>query len=104
MNEKIVEYILKKGNVELEAYIDINTIDDDEPEGGYRLIPYVCDYQTRIPANPYNEFSQEYIDYEKIVEVDHVDWDEISQWLWDFQDETRTVERNGYDLIINPEN
>lgn len=101
--EKIVEYAIKKGNVELEAYIDINTIDDDEPDVKYRLLPYQAEYAWQMPRNPYKEGGDNWENYEKIIKFEAENWDIISQHLYNFQDETKTVELSGFTLLINPE-
>ncbi len=101
--EKIVEYTIQKGNVELEASINIYTIDDDEPDVQYRLLPYQVDYSWQKPRNPYKEGGDNWANYEEILKFEAEEWDLLSQWLWDFQDETKTAELPGITLLINPE-
>lgn len=100
-NETIeFECISKKDNdVKIAGYIDINTVDDDEPA------MYFYDQQglecgSYVPSNPFEEGTDGYRAYEELSSAFQSD-DLFLQYLADFSDENRTVDRGEYFLKIN---
>lgn len=109
--EKIVDFkiIAKENeNITLTGCVDINTIDDDEPD-----FEYANSQEFYTPQRYWNiqaETSWKLDEEEQMIrenicnKVDADvcgDYSENAQCLWDFQDENKTIERGSYYLIIN---
>ena len=88
------ERIYLKGNV------DINTIDDDEPEFEYEQNDGTFD--THLPS--YWKTRGEDLTDAFEVFLNIIDWEMFNQYLWDFQDDNDTVNFQGNILIINEGN
>lgn len=89
-------------NITLSGYIDLTTDNIDDPEN----IQYYNEDGTpngyRIPKNKHNPESKEYITLENLKEAIATD-PLFIQILWDYKDETHTLDRGHYILNINPE-
>lgn len=94
------EIVSKTDNrLNLKGYVDITTIDDDEPTIGY------YDHQgfttTNLPKNPFDFAEEEHMQYYQLIQ----NWAEDTQflqWIWDCKDDNRrTIDRRNYYLIIN---
>ena len=89
----------ENSQITLKGYVDITTIDDDEPDIGY------YDHQgfttTNLPRNPFDFAEKEHMQYHQLIQ----NWAEDSQflqWIWDCKDDgRRTIDRKTYYLIIN---
>ena len=81
---KTVHFKLTNQNNEtLTGQVNIDTIDDDEPEFSYEEKGFLT---TTMPETWQNE---------------PVDWDMFQQYLWDFQDEDTILPFQNYVLVIN---
>lgn len=106
--EKYIDFelVFLDGDYVVEGCVDLETIDDDEPDFEYRLQPWIMSYQSRFPYNPFHEnkrWEYEYEEFEKMAEFFHENFEEISQLLWDFQDGYWEREFSYCTLRINPE-
>lgn len=104
-SDKMTEYVefeivsTENSQITLKGYVDITTIDDDEPEIGY------YDHQgfttTNLPKNPFDFAEKEHMQYYNLIQK----WAEDSQflqWIWDCKDDNRReIDRGNYYLIIN---
>lgn len=89
----------ENSQITLKGYVDITTIDDDEPDISY------YDHQgfttTNLPKNPFDFEEEENMQYYQLIQ----NWAEDSQflqWIWDCKDDNRrTIDRENYYLIIN---
>ena len=98
--EKYVNFKLisnKDGRIYLGGCIDINTVDDDEPE--YEFEQNDGTYNSQIPH--YWKINGDDLSTEFEVFVQTIDWEMLNQFLWDFHDEDATVNFYGDLLIIN---
>ena len=111
VEEKIVEFkIISKENenISLTGCVDINTIDDDEPDfeyanaQGFYTPQRYWDIQseTSWKLDEKERLNREYICNKVDADVCG-DYSENAQCLWDFRDENITIERDSYYLIIN---
>lgn len=100
------EIIFLNGDYVVEGVVDLETIDDDEPDFEYRLQPWIMSYQPRFPYNPFHEnerWEYEYGEFEKMAEEFHENFEEIKQLLWSCQDGYWEREFSYCTLRINPE-
>lgn len=95
--KKYVEFIAKKNDISIEGFVDLDEIDDDECVQYYNHQGFENGYN--VPTNPYTK-PNEYQEYEMLKEALFTD-DLFLQFLWDFKDENKIVERGYYTLIIN---
>lgn len=111
VEEKIVEFkiIVKENqNITLTGCVDINTIDDDEPEFEYANSQGFYSPQRHWDIQAETSWK---LDEKERLNREHIcnkidadvcgDYTENAQCLWDFQDENKTIERDSYYLIIN---
>lgn len=100
--DDIVEFsVISKENsdITISGYAYTDSFDDDEID----IIFYNnqgLEAGHYIPSNPYNDLSDEWKDYELIKEAFQTD-DLFIQFLYDYGDENRTVDRGDYLLKIN---
>lgn len=102
MNNDVIEFecISKNDNdVKISGYIDINTVDDDEPD------MYFYDQQglecgSYVPSNPFEEGTDDWEAYDELSSAFQSD-EMFLQFLSDYSDEDRTVDRVDYLLKIN---
>ena len=92
MELKVVKY-----DISIKGFVDLDEIDDDECIQYYNYQGFENGYN--IPTNPYTE-PNEYQEYEMLKEALFTD-DLFLQFLWDFKDENKIIEREDYTLIIN---
>ena len=85
-------------NIKLEGYMDINEIDDEEPLHWFDSQGFA--YNSNFPKNPCIEDDPAWEDYEVLINS-FFDDDLFLQFLADFSDENKTVDRGDYLLIIN---
>lgn len=97
------ELVFLDGDYVVEGCVDLETIDDDEPDFEYRLQPWSMSYQSRFPYNPFHDNTEEWGAFEKMAEFFHENFEEICQLLWDFQDGYWEREFSYCTLRINPE-
>lgn len=98
--EKYVDFKLIKNEDEriyLNGSINIDTIDDDEPE--FEFEQNDGTYSSRIPQ--YWKTRGDDLSDEFEIFVQTIDWDMLKQYLWDFQDDNDAVNFYGDILIIN---
>lgn len=95
--KKYVEFIAEKNDISIKGFIDLDEIDDDECVQYYDHQGFENGYN--IPTNPYTE-PNEYQEYEILKEALFTD-DLFLQFLWDFKDENKIIERDDYTLTIN---
>lgn len=94
--EKWIEFQIVGKNCyyEIEGVIDINTVDDAEPDIEYYDNQGFLTNQRRVSMNDNPETQN--------IEADVCgNYSEILQYLWDFQDENKEVEFEKFHLIIN---
>ena len=98
--KKYITFTAKRNNVQIEGYIDIDEIDDENCTQylNHQGLPNGFN----MPKNPYDIDTIEYEEYESLKKGISND-DLLLQWLWDCQDGYRTIERPSYTLIINPD-
>lgn len=95
--EKLVEFKIvgKNCNYEIEGVIDINTVDDDEPDIEY------YDNQGFL-TNQRKRYLDDSSEAQKVEANVCGSYSEILQALWDLQDdENKVVEFEKFHLIIN---
>lgn len=97
------ELVFLDGDYVVEGYVDLETIDDDEPDFGYRLQPWIMNYQPRFPYNPFHENTEEWEAFEEMATFFHENFEEICQLILDYQDGYWESEFIYYTLRINPE-
>ena len=98
--EKYVDFKLIKNEDEriyLNGSINIDTIDDDEPE--FEFEQNDGTYSSQIP--PYWKTRGDDLSDEFEIFVQTIDWNMLKQYLWDFQDDNDAVNFYGDILIIN---
>ena len=81
-----------------EGFVDLSTVDDDE-----QLIKFYDEqglesYQPR--NNPYRFEDKKFQVWEATMLAWIID-EQFIQYMWDFQDENKTIQRDGYTLVIN---
>ena len=84
----------------LDGSVDIDTIDDDEPE--FEFEQNDGTFNTQIPhywKTLGEDLSDEFQNF-----IHTIDWEMLKQFLWDFQDENATVNFYGDILIVNEGN
>lgn len=94
--EKLVEFKIVGKNCyyEIEGVIDINSVDDDEPDIEYYDGQGFLTNQRCVSMDDSSEAQN--------LEGDvYGSYSEILQYLWDFQDENKEVEFEKFHLIIN---
>lgn len=99
-DKEYVEFVVKKNNVEIRGFVDLDEIDDYECIQFYNHQGFENGYN--VPQNPYNEEieMEEWADYENLF----TSWTQdcmFLQLLWDCRDEDCIIERPGYTLFIN---
>ena len=111
VEEKIIEFkiIAKENeNITLSGCVNINTIDDDEPDFKYKNLQGV--YTPQRCWDIQSETSSKLDEEERMIRENICnkvnmdvcnDYTENAQCLWDFQNENKTIERDSYYLIIN---
>lgn len=101
MQEKIVEFKFESKNdnrIYLHGTVDINTIDDlDGGDWGYEQNNGT--YASHLPH--YWKVDGESLSFEYGAFIDCIDWEMFRQWIWDYQDENRTIDCGVYYLHIN---
>ncbi len=100
---KYVEFKListKDERIYLNGSIDINTVDDDEPEIEFEQND--GSYSHQIPR--YWKTMGDDLSDEFQIFVHSIDWSMLNQYLWDFRDENTTLNFYGDILIINDGN
>lgn len=100
--KKYVSFIAKRKNVQIEGFVDIDEINDNECLQFYDHQGFENGYN--VPTNPYNDETEmeEWTNYEYLISYLAQD-DLFIQYLFDFQNEYYKTERLGYTLIINPD-
>lgn len=96
--QQYIEFIIKRNNAEIAGFVNAEEIDDDECIQFYNHQGFENGYN--LPKNPFDDLSDDWADYEKLVE----EWSTDSmflQYLWDYRDEDAVLERNGYTLFVN---
>lgn len=98
--EKYVGFKListKDERVYLNGSIDINPVDDDEPD--YEFEQNDGTYSNHIPSY-WKTFGENLTDdFDRFI--DTIDWDMLKQYLCDFQDDNVTLNFYGDILVIN---
>lgn len=99
MNE-IIEFTVKSKthNVTVEGYVYADEIDTEKPITFYKDRTY--DETSYVPENKFKEESPEWEAYEKMTSAFQSD-DLFLQYLYDFKNENKTIDRGEYVLIIN---
>ena len=83
----------------LKGYVDITTIDDDEPTIGY--YSHQGFTTQNLPQNPYDFAEEEHMQYHNLIHEWASD-SQFLQWIWDCKDDgRRIIDRQTYTLIIN---
>ena len=99
--ENIIEFEVRSKvneDISISGYVDYNELDDDEPLWFYDQ--FGLESSNRVPKNPYREDRGELEEYEKVKGAFQSDV-LFLQYLADFHDENKTVDRGDYLLIIN---
>ena len=82
---KDIEITLKSKNFEIDVLVDIDTLDDDEPDIMYRCVPWAMDYGWNFPSVvPANE--EEAKEWEEIIDT-HLTDEEFLQFCADYHNE-----------------
>lgn len=95
--KEYVTFIARRQNVQIEGFVYVDEIDNEN------CVQYI-NYQGlpngyNIPTNPYTK-PKECQEYEILQKALFTD-DLFLQFLWDFKDENKIIERVDYTLIIN---
>lgn len=101
MSNKTIEFecISKKDNdVKISGYVYVEELDDESPLNFYDHQGLECG--SYVPSNPYKENSYDWEAYEDLSRAFQSD-EMFIQFLADFSDENKTVDRDGYFLKIN---
>ena len=100
--EQWVVFEIKNEDICIEGQVNINTIDDDEPDFEWKQ--WDGTYECHLPGNHYNIGSDEDASFEILMKNMIEDTSMFHQCLWDFRNKINyTVERPRYTLRINPE-
>ena len=102
--EKYITFEIQFADEIIEGTVEINSIDDDEPEFEYRFQPWSMNHQPRFPYNPFDDNNDKHGLFETMEKSFVENTDMIHQLLWDYQDENYEKEFEGFKLIINPQN
>ena len=87
----------KDERIYLNGSVDIDTIDDDEPEFEYEQNEGT--FESHIPTY-WKTFGENLTDdFDRFI--DTIDWDMLKQYLCDFQDDNVTLNFYGNILVIN---
>lgn len=99
-NGTIIEFEATKGEDIIAGYVYLSEIDDEN-------CIYFYNHQglengTILPKNPYNYESKAWKNYEALKNAFITD-DQLLQFLADFAEEIKTIDRGNYSLQINPQ-
>lgn len=96
-SREYIEFTAKRNNIQIKGFVCVDEIDGDECVQYYNHQGFENGYN--IPTNPYTE-PNEHQEYEILKEALFTD-NLFLQFLWDFKDENKIIERGDYTLIIN---
>ena len=88
----------KDGDISISGYVYVDELDDEHPLNFYDRNGFECG--TRVPSNPYDDMSPNWEAYEKLSSAFQSD-ELFLQFLSDFADENKTIDRGEYNLLIN---
>ena len=100
---KTVEFEIKfEGTIK--GYFYLDSIDNDEQDVEWLYEDYQSVAGWSFPFNPFNmeKHEESWLAFEKMKQELNENWNEICQYIWDFQDEYKEVNFDSFDLVINP--
>ena len=102
MEEKWINFKLESktdSRIYLRGEWDISSYDEDIDDGDWSYEQNDGQMASHIPS--YWKVDGENLSFEFDQFIDSIDWDMFRQWLWDCQDEEKTVDCGDYILHIN---
>lgn len=99
MNDISIEFkAMSKNGIIIAGYVYESEIEDEHPLNFYDKNGF--EDGSRVPLNPYSEDDSRWEDYEKLSSAFQSD-ELLLQFLSDFAEEDKSIDRGNYILIIN---